>query len=129
MTIGIEIVESQPNGVYDMRPRHPANIRLKLETSEGLLVVLEEARLDDWVWSHGVGDSRSFYYRRGEGKEIPMGNGATREERVGRKAHEGWGTYFAPDTNSNYILTVTVLDVEPTPQSPARLVVEGGGWK
>lgn len=91
--------------------------------------MLEEGRLDQWTRSCGESDTKSFYYRRGKGIDIPLAGGGSRGERIEVKASGGWGTYFVPEARAAYTLTVTILNAESTLRRPTRLVLEGGGWK
>jgi hypothetical protein len=98
---------------------------MRLENINGDLVILEEGRLDSWTREHGLLDSNSNYYRRGEAREIPTAGGGNTSELLGQKADGGWGTYFRPNTRTTYKLTVEVVQPEPVPL-PAR--VNLAGW-
>ena len=117
--IGIEVEEAAPN--RDQRPNHKAQVRLDLKGGGGSIVA-EGGSLDNWTWSYGLGDTKSFLYRRGEGKDVPLPNGGTKGQRVGVKPSGGWGSYFTADESVNYELTFQLLASE-MPQRPARLVL------
>jgi hypothetical protein len=119
--IGIEIVEAMPN--RDQRPNHKANVRLDLKGTDDRSIVSEHGSLEKWVWSYGLGDTKSFLYQRGEGKDIPLSSGGTRGQRTGAKASGGWGTYFKANESSQYQLTLEVLASE-MPHRPARLILK-----
>ena len=127
MVAGIEVIEAEPN--VDTRPNHPARVRLKLETDTGQIVMLEDDSLNSWVWSYGLRDPKSFYYRSGQSREVPLRAGVTTYQRLGQKADSGWGTYFTPSQIRTYLLTLDVLVPEASPSRPARLRIVGGGWK
>lgn len=127
MVVGIEVIEAEPN--IDTRPNHPARVRLKVEARDGPVVLLEEAPMNSWVWSYGLRDPKSFYYRTGEAREIPVRTGVMTYQRIGQRADAGWGTYFTPRKGATYLLTLDVLASDSAPSRPARLKVVGGGWK
>jgi hypothetical protein len=124
-TAGIEVIESEPIPLNDAQLEHTSYVRLELTTSEGEVAILEEAPLDTWVWSHGFGDSRAFIYRRGESRDVPVGNDAVRVEHVGVRAANGWGTYFTARRSETYTLTLHVLDPRNTAKRPSRLMLKG----
>ena len=127
MVAGLEVIETKPN--LDGRPDHLARIRIQLESLDRQIVVLEEAPLNVWVRSYGQGDPKSFYYRRGEAREIPVRPGITKWQRIGEREDRGWGSYFTPNKNASYVLTLDVLEPDASPSRPARLLIQGGGWK
>lgn len=118
--IGVEIVEATPN--RDERPNHKAQVRLDLKEVAGRTVVTESGSLEDWIWSYGLDDTKSFLFRRGEGKDIPLATGGTQGQRVGVKASGGWGSYFTAEESASYELTFQVL-ASSMPQRPARLIL------
>jgi hypothetical protein len=72
----------------------------------------------------------AFVYRIGEKKEIALGEGSYRVERLGVRADEGWGTLFTPDPAKSYRIQVRASwKPETTENYKVRLVAKGGGWK
>ena len=126
MVVGLEVIETKPN--LSERPDHRARIRITLE-SLGRRIVIEDAPLNAWVWSYAQGGTTSFYYRRGEAREIPVRPGVTTWQRIGEREDRGWGSYFTPAKNASYALTLDVLEPDGSPPHPARLHIKGGGWK
>lgn len=105
-------------------------VSVKLTTAAGKMVIDESAPLDEWVWSRRVDicEHEAFVFRVGRTKEVDAGDGFTRFEGLGIKAHEGWGTYFSPSRDTEYRLQVTLH--EPMPEGfSAKLQAVGGGWK
>jgi len=125
LVVGIAVVEDKPNGIDEARPRHPAEIRVELRNCESQVAILEQGALDTWVHSYALRDVNSFYYRQGQGKEIPLPDGGTRGQRVGKKASGGWGTYFEAEGNCEYRLKFDVISPEQSTERTARLVVNG----
>jgi hypothetical protein len=124
--IGLDVLEPVSNPPSDPRTKHRAKVRIRLETSDNHLVVLEEGPVETWRRSTGFGDQRSFYTRDGEGRELPLdGGGGTRYQRLGERADSGWGTYFNPRPDATYVLSLEVLEPDPQPRQPARLLVYG----
>ena len=119
LAIGIELVEAVPNRGH--RPNHQADIRLELKESEVKTIVSESGSLESWVWSYGLGDTKSFLYRRGESREIALSGGATKNERIVNSSG-GWGSHFTADDAMSYQLTLQVIN-SATPQRPARLIL------
>jgi hypothetical protein len=108
---------------WDVRPPHPAVVRLQLNTESGDTVILEQGGLDSWVRGYGVLDNISELYVRGESRDIPLPGGGTRGERLGLKASGGWGTYFDSEPSRKYVLKLEVLSSEH--DTPAHLVLLG----
>ena len=125
MVAGLRVLETRPNTVDGLAPTHPAVVRIRLVASDGSIVIAETRRLDEWTRSHGVGDATSEYYIRGEGRDIPIGNGTTRGQRLNAKPHGGWGTYFRPVASSSYVLSIDVL--EPDQHEPSARI-QMTGW-
>jgi len=91
------------------------------------LVIEEEARLSDWVWS---GSARAFVYRRGRGDWVPAAQERSTYRGIDVKVDEGWGTYFTPHTRGVYRITLTIAPrVAPSDELSTRLIATGGGWK
>lgn len=111
-----------------VRP-HPGNIRLTLETADHRMVISESGPLESWIWSYGLTLPRSFVYRRGAQKEVSLGQGVSRYDRIDTKFDAGWGTYFTPRSAEFYLLTVAVLEPSPLPPASARLTLSTSGWK
>jgi hypothetical protein len=126
LVVGVAVVEDKPNGIGDTKPTHPAQIRVELRNCENQVAILEEGALDTWVQSYALRDANSFYYRQGIGKEIPLPDGGTRGQRIGRKASGGWGTYFEAEGGCEYRLKLDVIAPEQS-NRPARVVVNGYG--
>jgi hypothetical protein len=120
---GVEISHFEPIQENDTHLKHTSYVRLELKRSDGALAVLEEGPLSAWVWSHALQSSNAFLYRRGESRDVPIGNGATRAEPLGLKAAGGWGTYFTPERSERYVLTFQVIDPRSTVKTNARLVL------
>ena len=98
-------------------------VRLNVSTSEGAIVVSEDAPLNGWTSSSGL------VYRRGFEREEPAGAGSVQLVRVGVRASGGWGTYFTPNPRKTYVATFEVLDARGVSGCQSRLVALGGGWK
>jgi hypothetical protein len=104
-------------------------IGIRVVDEEGRLVIQEEARLGDWVWS-STREGHAFLYRGGRDVWIPISKTGSQYRRLDVKAEEGWGTYLTPRKRGIYRITLTVA--RPTPVSAdlkARLVATGGGWE
>jgi hypothetical protein len=118
-------VEEEEQNQWNVRPKHPATVRMELRTTQGELVILEESSLDSWVRGYGVHNNISELYVRGKARDIPLPRGGARPEPLGVKASGGWGTYFDSDEDQTYVLKLDILD--STMKRPARLVVVGWG--
>jgi len=125
MTVEVRIVE----GVgADERPSHPARLRLRLDRVEPAdVVILEDAPLDIWARGRTQGSAETSYFRRGEIRYVPIGEGVTRPEAVGVRADNGWGSSFTPTAGRDYLLSLDIAVGETSPPSSARLLVRGGG--
>ena len=93
MVIGLETIEVAPFKDNE-RLSNPAVVLLELKNSDQVTVVSASGTLNSWVWSYGRDLPVAFLYRRGEEREVPLGNNSSRLERVGTKQDGGWGTYF-----------------------------------
>jgi hypothetical protein len=122
-TIGVEIIELQPNR-YDRRPDHGAHVRLHLTAANGETVVLEDGSLQNWIWSHGEGDTKSFLYRWGESREVRLPTGNIKWENFDVRASSGWGSTFIAEESKSYALTFEVKTPNRTTR-PARLLFYG----
>jgi len=127
-TVGLEREASPVWGTRNSPP-HPGTIRLTVESEDHRIVIAEEQSLESWTWTYGLGEYDSFLYRRGEEKKISLGQGAVRYEPLGVKADGGWGTYFTPQTSTRYTLMLDVLEPQPAPQRPVRIILLSRGWK
>lgn len=123
--VGFEIVESVPNALNGPRPDHRGKLRLALMSSDGQVIFRREDSLDQWVWSHGAGDSKSRLYLRGESKDVPIGGGDTKGVRLGEGPSGGWGTYFDSRESESYSLKLEVLEPLAVPGRAVRCVVVG----
>lgn len=108
-TIGIEIIELEPNRIDSQRPDHQGQVQLELKDANNEVIVFEDIPLDNWTWSYGEGDLKSFLYRSGETKEMPYSDGETRPMAVGKKPSDGWGSYFTAEESKAYSLKLQVL--------------------
>lgn len=104
---GIEIrVAPKDRDSIEKRAISPT-ILLELSRSDGEIVFTKNENLNAWTWSVPVGESRAFIYGRGEP-----------------------GTYFQSLSQTEYTLTLTVLQANPSQsQYTALLVAKSGGWK
>lgn len=134
-TFTIGLLVRQPAGatepLYEIRPVSSVIVRLELSNERGELVISEEAPLNEWVWSGPVDESfQSFVYVPGAHVEVPLEDGAVRLELVGKKADEGWGTYFTPRRFGRYVAKVNVIHADPGAATyEFRVIAYGGGWK
>jgi hypothetical protein len=115
--IGIEIADR------DLIANHKTKVRVALEQAGGQTVVAESGSLEEWVRSHGLNDTKSFLYRRGEGEDIALADGGTKGQRVGVRTSGGWGSYFTAKESLSYDLTFQVLS-SGMPQRAARLMLK-----
>jgi hypothetical protein len=122
-TVGLEIIESKPIQLNSAPPNYPSLVRLELKNSNDQVAIFEEGTLDTWVRSYALGRVTSFLYRRGESRDVPIGNGITQSERLGIKAEKGWGTYFTTRRSSTYIIKFQVIDPRSATATAARLVL------
>ena len=72
--------------------------------ANGEPIVLEDGSLQDWTWSYGQGDIKSFLYREGKYRHVTLPNRNTKSEMVGLKASGGWGSSFIADQSKSYAL-------------------------
>jgi hypothetical protein len=122
-TIGIEITELQRNDLLGDRPDHSGHVRLELKAEDGEAIILEDGPLDTWTWSHGGLDAKSFLYRRGEQRDIPLPGGGAQIELL-RNANGGWGSYFIAANSKVYSLRFDITKPNPLKRD-ARLVLYG----
>jgi hypothetical protein len=127
-TVGLDVNETPHKDFSEVRP-HPGNIRLTLETADHRTVISESGPMESWTWSYGLGSPRSFVYRRGAQKEVSLGQGVSRYDRIDTKSDAGWGTYFTPRSTEYYLLTVSVLEPSALPSTSTRLALSTSGWK
>ena len=92
--------------------------------ANGESIVLEGGSLQDWTWSYGQGDIKSFLYRNGEYREVTLSNRNTKSEMVGVKASGGWGSSFIAEQSKSYALKFQVMTPTKT-KRPARLLLQG----
>jgi hypothetical protein len=121
---GIKISEVDTN-LLESLPEQDARVRIQVTTADGKVAVLEDVPLREWAWSHALGGSEAFLYRRGRENEIPLGGGGVRIQRIDLKASNGWGTYFDAKFWTWYDLTVEVVEPAPSAAKPARVVLHG----
>ena len=131
-TLGFYIVAVAPGpgALYDTKPVKAA-AKIEMLNERGERVIATDGSLPVWTWS-GYRDERdrSFVYRPGELREVPIRTGVTTHVRLGELADGGWGTYFKPRRDGAYTLKVSVLRPDPE-GSRFRVTVQahGGGWK
>jgi hypothetical protein len=91
----------------------------------------ETAPLHEWSWSYALSQpSEAFVYRAGRAREIPREGGVFTYEPLGVLAHGGWGSYFDPRRETEYRLTMEVLEPDAAASRySVRLGARGGGWK
>lgn len=118
--IGIELADASSDRHH--RPNHKAELRLEMKDTGGQTVVSETGSLEDWVWSYGSGDTKSFLYRRGSSREVRLSGSATGDERE-INVKGVWGSYFTASEVRSYRLTLHVVDAA-TPQYQARLLLK-----
>jgi len=122
-TIGIAIVEAQPNELNGPRPDHSGYVRVELKAEDGQTIVLEDGPLQNWTHSYALRSPHSYLYRRGEQRDIPLPGGGARIELL-RNSAGGWGSYFIAQEHKSYTLTFEVLKPNPAIR-PARLSLHG----
>jgi hypothetical protein len=114
-TIGLDVKRPTGGGdpIYIATPLN-ADIKIRLLNERGEVVIDEFDSLDQWVWSGSrVSSDRSFVYRRGSTIRVPIGDGVTRIEFVGKRADEGWGSYFEARGGGIYELEIAVVTADP----------------
>lgn len=99
------------------------DIRLRVQTKAGAVVIDEEGALSAWI------HSTDLLYRRGVERQEPKANGAFELVRTGVRDSEGWGTYFTPQSTATYVANFEALTAQGTSGCESRLVLVGGGWK
>ncbi len=105
--VGIEIsVAPEDRATIEKRAVSP-DILLELSSLGGEFIFTKKSKLDTWTWSVPINESRAFIYGRGEP-----------------------GTYFQSLSQTQYTLTLTVLEPDPSQSKyTALLMVKSGGWK
>jgi hypothetical protein len=99
MTLGFEVAD------VDASVRS-GGVRVHLETADRRTVVDEEGPLETWRRNLVGAGGHFFYYRWGESRDVPLGNGATRPEHIGLRADSGWGSTFTPSEGASYVLSL-----------------------
>jgi hypothetical protein len=116
-TVGIEVIETEPNRSDDSKPKRQGRVAMELRNSAGALVIDESAPLPEWVRSYGLGATTSRFYRQGKSSETPLPGGGAQHTQTGVKASGGWGTYFNSEADDRYTLTVEIIE----PFQPASI--------
>jgi hypothetical protein len=127
-TLGLEIrrLQSSPERILETKPLH-SMVRIRVLNERNELVVDEEAKLSDWVWSGPLSEpDRSFVYRSGKSQETPIGGGSVRVEATEKRADEGWGSYFVPRRDGTYRMEVSFSAAENAEEYSVRIVGYGG---
>lgn len=124
-TVNIEVNDAEPNLSDKAKSAYGGRVRVLLKNSVGAVVIDEDALLEDWVRSYGLGLSTSSFYRRGESRDITLPDGNTRGEHVGVKASGGWGTYFNSEYEDTYTLRVEIVEPLRPEGRPARVSLKG----
>ncbi len=105
--VGIEIGVAPEERAIIEKQAVSAAILLELSSVGGQVLFTKKSTLDAWTWSVLVGDLRAFVYGRGEP-----------------------GTYFQPLPQTEYTLTLTVLEPDTSQSNyTASLLAKSGGWK
>jgi hypothetical protein len=130
-TLGFDVSGPRPTGdpLYDSRPIS-AVVRFTVTDERGRQIIDETAPMNEWVWSGSPHENRSFVYRQGLSRDVPLGDGFVRPEAVGEKADAGWGTYFTPRANGRYMLRIQILKSDSA-AGDYDVTVKGvtGGWE
>lgn len=132
-TIGIMVHNDEEksimnlNSLIDSKPITTIiDIRMANERNE---TVIQECKpLNEWIWS-GPYDEGVFVYLAGNEREIPVSNGVSHIEFVGKKADQGWGTYFIPRRSGEYFLEIKASGAQPGEGFQLSFELKGGGWK
>lgn len=105
--VGIEIDDrSDDQDAIDQRAID-ALVSLELSHASGQVIFRRQARLADWTWSIGVGESKAFLYQSGRA-----------------------GSYFRPLRQDQYNLKLTVHQADSSrAEYTAVLMAKSGGWK
>jgi hypothetical protein len=104
---GLDIRGAAGKPIPTEQQRGEATISLEISERSGRVLFAKAGPLDAWTWTIPQHRRWAFVYGRGEP-----------------------GTYFTPDPEREYALTIRVL--EPLPSEPrytATLVAKSGGWK
>jgi hypothetical protein len=105
--VGIEVDDHTHNRAVIDKQQLNANVMLELTNAKGKVIFTKKAPLNTWTWSVPVVGSQAFVYGRGNPD-----------------------TYFDATLNTEYMLTISVLDVESSKTKySARLLLKSGGWK
>jgi len=117
-TIGIEARGSQAE-------QH-ARVRIELKSETGETIVLEDAPLKAWTWSHGFEDwdGIRFGYRSGESVDVRISENHVRHTPIGVKASGGWGSYFNSEQAKSYALRLEIVEPGQSNRT-ARLKLHG----
>ena len=110
-----------------------AGIRFILRNERGEIVFDEHHRLDSWDHrteaEFGAERSKTqpvkettLFWRNGATREVPIGGGSVRIERLSVRADSGWGTHFEPRLFGRYELRAQVVAADPT-AGPATVVL------
>jgi hypothetical protein len=105
--VGIEIVTTSGPRSTTEKQLAPLIIALKLTGPGASTLFSKKSVLGEWIWSEPRDGNRAFVYWR-----------------------EGEGTFFNASQNSQYILTLDVLEPDRSQSKyVASLVAKSGGWK
>lgn len=124
-TVNIEVIDAEPNILDKPKSAYGGRVRVLLKNSAGEIVIDEDAPLQDWVRTYGLGLSTSSFYRRGEARDISLPNGNTRGEQIGVKASGGWGTYFNSEYADSYNLKIEIVEPLRPEGMPTRVTLMG----
>lgn len=97
-----------------------------MTNDNGKLVIDEEKKLNDWVWSGAVDNiDRSFIYLSGQ--YVPNSNPL---QQAAVKEDGGWGSYFFPRDKTAYKLKIEIVEGD-TNSSQYTVIPQArsGGWK
>ncbi|HSS65456.1 MAG TPA: hypothetical protein VLS27_13555, partial [Gammaproteobacteria bacterium] len=105
--IGIEIIFAPQDRATIETQAISSTVLLKLSGVNGQVLFMKKSELDKWTWSKLANEYRVFIYGRSEN-----------------------GTYFQPQRNTEYALTISVLEPDPAQvKHSALLLAKSGGWK
>lgn len=123
---GIDIVEGEGLTISGPTPDYAVSAHLKLTTESGETVIDEAAPLSAWTrQTPADAPLGGRLYLRGESAQHPLPDGGSRGERIGTRAHGGWGSYFKPERNVRYRMCFSVVFTELAQPIPARLSLVG----
>ena len=126
-TIGLSMQGNSLKCLPEKKQFNPT-VTLRLETSDNVEVISEQAKLIDWAWSEKGLCKGAFIYLRGKSKEIKLSSGGFNYERINIKSSSGWGTYFVPKKWKSYRLKLSLSET-PGHKFNIRLIAKAGGWK